>query len=255
MTEAMGAVWALVFCALTVWITKGLSLPVGDTNERHDNELQRRAIRDMSLNDIYTKKAFVLLQLMESKLIQAAKEAQLETNEVEAEAALQKREDVQLPLNRLQNLRTGPLSRDQPANVTPVPANNKTYGDTPANQTSGPSANQTSGPSANQTSGPSANHTYGDQPANQTYGGQPDVRSLGQPDTYGDQPANQTSGPWANQTYGDQPANQTSGPWANQTYGDQPANQTSGPSANQTYVDQPANQTLVPLVKLMSVDI
>ncbi|KAF1374239.1 hypothetical protein PFLUV_G00247820 [Perca fluviatilis] len=86
-TEAMGAIWAFVICVLTVWITKGLCLPVGGTNERRDNGLQRRMIGDLSPNDISMKKAFALLQSMESMLTQSAKEVQLETNEVEAEAS------------------------------------------------------------------------------------------------------------------------------------------------------------------------
>ncbi|TDG98340.1 hypothetical protein EPR50_G00218020 [Perca flavescens] len=83
----MGAVWVFVSCVLTVWLTKGSCLPVGGTNERHDNGLERRMIRDLSPNDISMKKAFALLQSMESMLTQSAKEVQLETNEVEAEAS------------------------------------------------------------------------------------------------------------------------------------------------------------------------
>ncbi|XP_032365930.1 circumsporozoite protein-like [Etheostoma spectabile] len=129
-------------------------------------------IRDVSPNDISMKRAFALLQSMESMLIQAAKKAQLETNEVEAEAAIQKLADVQLPLN-------GPK---------PLAAN-QTLGDQAANQTLGDQA---------------ANQTLGDQAANQTLGDQAANQTLG------DQAANQTLGDQAaNQTLGDQAANQT----------------------------------------------
>ncbi|XP_032365588.1 circumsporozoite protein-like [Etheostoma spectabile] len=129
-------------------------------------------IRDVSPNDLSMKRAFALLQSMESKLIQAAKEAQLETNEVEAEAAIQKLADVQLPLNGPKRLET-----------------NQTLGDQAANQTLGDQA---------------ANQTLGDQAANQTLGDQAANQTLG------DQAANQTLGDQAaNQTLGDQAANQT----------------------------------------------
>ncbi|XP_049916368.1 polysialoglycoprotein-like [Epinephelus moara] len=82
----MGAVWALLFCLLTVWLVKGSCLPVGGTNEGLD-ALQRR-IRDVSPNDISIKKALALLQSMETMLEHNAKEVQLETNEVEAEASV-----------------------------------------------------------------------------------------------------------------------------------------------------------------------
>ncbi|XP_044074407.1 autotransporter adhesin BpaC-like [Siniperca chuatsi] len=101
----MGAVRVLLICVLTVWFAKGSCLPVGGTNERRDNGLQRR-MRDLSPNEISINNALVLLQSIESILQQEVKEVQLESNEVEATASIGHQKLVQQHLNRLKDLKT-----------------------------------------------------------------------------------------------------------------------------------------------------
>ncbi|XP_074475727.1 uncharacterized protein LOC141758336 isoform X2 [Sebastes fasciatus] len=86
-TGAMGSVWALLICVLTAWLAKGFCLPVGGTNERRENGQQRR-ITDLFPDEVSIQKALALFQSMESMLEGDAKEVQLETNEVEAEASV-----------------------------------------------------------------------------------------------------------------------------------------------------------------------
>ncbi|XP_029312304.1 uncharacterized protein LOC115024664 isoform X2 [Cottoperca gobio] len=60
----MGDVWLLV-CVLTVCLAEGSCLSIRDVNERSGEGLQRTS-RELSPNDISLKKAFALLQSMES---------------------------------------------------------------------------------------------------------------------------------------------------------------------------------------------
>ncbi|XP_056286409.1 uncharacterized protein LOC130203964 [Pseudoliparis swirei] len=96
-TEAMAAFWALVFCALTVCLSKGSCLSAGGKNER-SNALLRRT-RELSPNEI--KKALALFkdpQSHHSMLLQAYEEVQQETDDVEVEASSFNLKVVKKPL-------------------------------------------------------------------------------------------------------------------------------------------------------------